>query len=119
MDAAVLSSPPLARICGGKAMQAIHAAERFVKQMEKDPSAVHLTKVDGLLKALAAVSWEDASPRDREIGWGLTLRLALLQHPGRGQGEENAVSQAVPTRSRRPAAHPHPKARSSARPPRT
>jgi hypothetical protein len=43
------------------------------------PTPARLTKVTELLKALAGVRWEDASPKDREAGWGLTLRLTLLK----------------------------------------
>jgi hypothetical protein len=61
-------------------MQAIKAAESFLALVDAGPpTPARLTKVTELLQALAAVRWEDASPKDREAGWGLTLHLTLLK----------------------------------------
>jgi hypothetical protein len=64
-------------------MRALQAAERFVKQVESDPGTDRAAEAERLLKALAATRWEDATPKEKEQGWMLTLRLALLkQAPG-------------------------------------
>ena len=61
-------------------MYAIDAAERFVKLLDTvPPTPTTLAEANRLLKALAAVPWEDTTARNREAGWTLTLRLSLLK----------------------------------------
>jgi hypothetical protein len=60
------------------AFSAVHAAQLFLTSTVPLSSA-RLAKLEGVLKALAAVRWEDATPEEREAGWGLTLRLTLLK----------------------------------------
>jgi hypothetical protein len=64
------------------AFRAVHAAEQFLSCAEA-LSPARLAELEGLLKDLAAVPWEDATPEGREAGWGLTLRLTLLKGPER------------------------------------
>ena len=61
-------------------MQAIHAAQRFVKRMkDARPTAPQLTKADRLLKDLIAVRWDDASPDETGGRLGCLLLLSAAQ----------------------------------------
>jgi hypothetical protein len=79
-------------------MYAIDAAERFVKLLDAvPPTPARLAEAKRLLKALAAVPWEDTTARTREAGWTLTLRLSLLKYgPGQPASQPPAVERQQP-----------------------
>jgi hypothetical protein len=63
---------------------AVHDAQLFLTRTGP-LTPDRFAELEGLLRALADVRWEDATPEQREAGWHLTLRLTLLKRgPVRG-----------------------------------
>jgi hypothetical protein len=76
------------------AFQAIRAGQQFLASTGPLTPA-RLAELEGLLRDLAAVRWEDTGRSSREVGWLIWLRLCLLKYcPGhegrRGVGRAKA-----------------------------